>query len=196
MGVGSDRIEQIVRSLHNFSRVNEASCKTVDIHDGLESTLSIVQHRLKATDLVPAIQVVRAYGTLPSITCYPSQLNQVFLNLINNAIDAIQESPHCGDSPEIRIQTGPLDGERVRIAIANTDSTISEEAQTQIFDPFFTTKPVGVGTGLGLFASYSIVQNHGGTITVRSGPEEGTTFEITLPYDCGDSDGQSLANAQ
>lgn len=182
MRVGSDRIQQIVLSLRNFSRLDEASRKTVDLHSGLDSTLLVVQHRLSATGQFPQIRIIRNYGNLPSITCYPSQLNQVFLNIINNAIDAIRDGSDCSETPEIRIQTEVLDDNQIRISIANTGNPIPQAEQKRIFDPFFTTKPVGDGVGLGLFISYSIIQKHGGTITVCSQPRNETRFEITLPY--------------
>ncbi|NJK74199.1 MAG: GHKL domain-containing protein [Oscillatoriales cyanobacterium RU_3_3] len=156
----------------------------VDLHSGIDSTLLILQHRLSATENSPEIRAIREYGNLPLITCYPSQLNQVFLNIINNAIDAIRHNPECSQEPEIRICTEACDRERIRIAIANTDSTILPRIQSRIFEPFFTTKSVGRGTGLGLFVSYSIVQKHGGILKVRSHPKAGTEFEIILPHEC------------
>ena len=182
MHMGSDRIQQIILSLRNFSRLDESSYKTVDIHTGLDSTLLIVKHRLDATDTTPKIHLIRQYATLPAIACYPRQLNQVFLNIVNNAIDAIRRAPETNATPEIRIRTKALEDEQIQISIANTGSTISPENQKRIFDPFFTTKPVGHGTGLGLFISYSIIQKHGGSITVSSHPNRETAFDITLPY--------------
>ncbi|MEH2433563.1 MAG: AAA family ATPase [Nostoc sp.] len=181
MKVGSDRISKIVQSLRNFVRLDEAEIKAVDLHSGIESTLLILQHRLQASENQPEVRVIKEYGNLPLVTCYPSQLNQVFLNLINNAIDAIRDNPQSSQHPEIRIRTGVIDREWLRIAIANTDSTIPVSLQERIFEPFFTTKPVGRGQGLGLFVSYSIIQQHRGTLTVRSQPTEGTEFEIVLP---------------
>ena len=181
MTKGSDRIQKIVLSLQNFSRLNESLSKAVDLHSGLDSTLSILQHRLQRTGNFPEIKVVCNYGNLPRITCYPSQLNQVFLNILNNAIDAIRENPQCTDNPEIRIGTEALAQGQVRIAIANTDSMIPKEIQDRIFDPFFTTKPVGSGTGLGLFVSYSIIQKHRGELRVTSPSLRETEFEIILP---------------
>ncbi|WP_445633079.1 histidine kinase [Nostoc sp. DSM 114161] len=180
MKVGSHRISQIVQSLRNFVRLDEAEIKAVDLHSGIESTLLILQHRLPGSENQPEVRVIKEYGNLPLVTCYPSQLNQVFLNIINNAIDAIRDNPHS-ERPEIRIRTGMIDGEWLRIAIANTDSTIPVSLQERIFEPFFTTKPVGRGQGLGLFVCYSIIQQHRGSLTVRSQPNEGTEFEIVLP---------------
>ncbi|MEH2193494.1 MAG: AAA family ATPase [Nostoc sp.] len=181
MKVGSDRISQIVQSLRNFVRLDEAEIKAVDLHSGIESTLLILQHRLQASENKPEVRVIKEYGNLPLVTCYPSQLNQVFLNIINNAIDAIRDNPQSSEHPEIRICTGVIDRDWLRIAIANTNSTIPVSLQERIFEPFFTTKPVGRGQGLGLFVCYSIIQQHGGTLTVRSQPTEGTEFEIVLP---------------
>ena len=120
-------------------------------------------------------------ATLPLVNCYPSQLNQVFLNIINNAIDAIRENPKTSENPVIRIRTEVINSKQLRIAIANTGSTIPVSLQDRIFEPFFTTKPIGRGHGLGLFVSYSIIQQHGGTLTLRSQLTERTEFEIVLP---------------
>ncbi|MDZ8185756.1 MAG: AAA family ATPase [Nostoc sp. ChiSLP02] len=181
MKLGSDRISKIVLSLRNFSRLDEAEIKAVNLHSGIESTLLILQYRLQASTNKPEIRVIKEYGNLPLVNCYPSQLNQVFLNIINNAIDAIRDNPESSEHPEIRIRTEAINTEHLRIAIANTDSTIPASIQNRIFDPFFTTKPAGRGTGLGLFFSYSIIQQHGGTLSVRSQPNQDTEFEIVLP---------------
>ena len=126
--------------------------------------------------------MIREYENLPSMLCYPSQINQVFLHIINNAIDAIRDDSDYSEAPEIRIQTKAIACEKIHISITNTGKTIPPDHHKRIFDPFFTTKPVGSGTGLGLFASYSIIQNHGGTIAVSSPSENETTFDIILPY--------------
>ncbi|MBD2440462.1 ATP-binding sensor histidine kinase [Nostoc sp. FACHB-110] len=181
MEAGSDRISQIVLSLRHFSRLDEAEVKAVDLHTGIESTLLILQHRLQATHNQPEVRVVKNYGSLPRVNCYPSHLNQVFLNIINNAIDAIRDNVQDGITPEIRILTEIIDTKHLKIVISNTHSTIPPSIQDRIFEPFFTTKPIGHGTGLGLFVSYSIIQQHGGTLTVRSHPDEETAFEIILP---------------
>ncbi|WP_445633572.1 histidine kinase [Nostoc sp. DSM 114161] len=181
MKLGSNRISQIVLSLRNFSRLDEAEIKAVNLHSGIESTLLILQHRLQASTNKPEVRVIKEFGNLPLVNCYPSQLNQVFLNIINNAIDAIRDNPQSSEKPEIRIRTEVIDSERLRIAIANTDSTIPVNIQNRIFDPFFTTKAAGRGIGLGLFVSYSIIQQHDGTLSVRSSPTDGTEFEILLP---------------
>ena len=184
MEYGSDRIEQVVLSLRDFSRLDESEIKKVDVCSGIESTLLILQHRFQKSVHQPKVKIIKEYGQLPKITCCPSQLNQVFLNIINNALDAIQENPQNDTKPHIRICTEPLKDDRIRIAISNNGSPIPETIQDRIFDPFFTTKPVGRGTGLGLFVSYSIIQQHGGTIAARSRSREGTEFEIILPQQC------------
>ncbi|MBD2487686.1 ATP-binding sensor histidine kinase [Aulosira sp. FACHB-615] len=181
METGSNRISQIVLSLRNFSRLDESGIKAVDLHSGIESTLLILQHRLQGSAIQPEVQIVKEYGKLPLVNCYPSHLNQVFLNIINNAIDAIRDNRQCSEYPEIRIRTEVIDNDHLRIAIANTDSTIPVHIQNRIFEPFFTTKPFGRGTGLGLFVSYSIIQQHGGNLSVRSQPNAETEFEIILP---------------
>lgn len=188
MQVGADRIREIVQSLRNFSRVDEAEMKEVDIHDGIESTLMILQNRLKAKPNCPAIQVVKQYGELPLIECYPGQLNQVFMNLLANAIDAIEEyDQSCievggqGELREIVISTA-LNRDWVAIRIADNGPGIKQEILKDIFDPFFTTKPMGKGTGLGLAISYSIItEKHKGKLACSSTPGEGTEFAIEIP---------------
>lgn len=188
---GAERIHQIILSLKNFSRLDEADLKSVDIHQGIESSLFILQHRLKPPGNRPGIQVIKEYGQLPPITCYANQLNQVFMNILVNAIDAIESHSSPG---VIRISTEVADAHRslpkngnqqadvVIIGITDNGIGISEEVQPQIFDPFFTTKPVGSGTGLGLSISYQIiVEKHQGQLSCLSTPGEGTTFIIEMP---------------
>ncbi len=165
----TDRIVGIVRSLRNFARLDEAELKSVNIHDGLESTLTLVYHEYKNR-----IKVVRDYGTLPPITCFPNQMNQVFMNLIVNAIHA---TPKEGT---ITIVTRAQD-QHYTVTIADTGIGIPDDLLPRIFDPGFTTKGVGVGTGLGLSIVYKIVQAHGGRIDVESTAGEGTKFTITCP---------------
>jgi two-component system, NtrC family, sensor kinase len=180
MAMGSDRIRDLVLSLRNFSRLDESECKAVNLHDGIDSTLVILQHRLKAKPSYPAIQVIRDYAQLPQIECYPSQLNQVFMNLLSNAIDALEESAIA--SPTITIRTSVSDSTWVTISIADNGIGISESIRTKLFDPFFTTKPVGKGTGLGLSISHQIItQKHRGKIECCSTPEQGTEFVIQIP---------------
>ena len=188
MQVGAERIREIVKSLRNFSRLDEAEMKEVDIHDGIESTLMILQNRLKAKPDRSAIQVVKQYNELPLVECYPGQLNQVFMNLLANAIDAIEEYDRScieaggkGEPREIVISTA-LNQDWVAIGIADNGPGIKQETLKHIFNPFFTTKPMGKGTGLGLSISYSIItEKHQGKLTCHSTPGEGTEFAIEIP---------------
>lgn len=193
MRVGTERIREIVLSLRKFSRLDEAEMKSVDIHEGIDSTLMILQYRLETQDH-HVIQIMKEYGDLPLVECYAGQLNQVFMNLISNAIDALEEG--LGDRvlspvPTIQIRTlvnqrPSSDGDRlaswVEIHITDNGPGIPEDVQHQMFDPFFTTKPVGKGTGLGLAISYQItVEKHGGQLTCISAPGEGAEFVIAIP---------------
>jgi Signal transduction histidine kinase regulating C4-dicarboxylate transport system len=183
---GTDRIRVIIRSLRNFSHSDETSMKSVDIHEGIDSTLMILNHRLEGKDEHPAIQVIREYGNLPLVECYAGELNQVLMNLLSNAIDALEElrstSAKSGQqTPTIRINTS-VQGENVVIRIVDNGSGMSQEIASRIFDPFFTTKPIGKGTGLGLTVSYQIVvEGHGGQLSCVSQPGLGTEFVIALP---------------
>lgn len=181
MKVGTDRIHQIVLSLRNFSRLDEAANRQFNIHEGIDSTLLILQHRLKPTADFIGIEVIKEYGKLPLVECYAGQLNQVFMNLLSNAIDALEEAKD-NPAPQIRITTSVLDGNMVVIRIGDNGTGIPEAVMRQIFDPFFTTKPVGKGTGLGLSISYQIiVDKHGGMMKCFSEPGKGTEFYIELP---------------
>ncbi|QYO68008.1 ATP-binding protein [Leptolyngbya sp. 7M] len=180
MKVGSDRIRKIVLSLRNFSRLDEAEMKPVNIHEGIESTLLILQHHLKAKVDRPEIVLVKEYGDLPEVTCYASQLNQVFMNILSNAIDAVENSP----TPTIRVQTklvNGMHGKEVMVCIADNGTGMSKEVQQRLYDPFFTTKPVGKGTGLGMSICYAIVEQHNGRIEVNSELGKGTEFVIVIP---------------
>lgn len=182
MKVGAERIRQIVQSLRNFSRLDEAARKEVDLHEGLESTLLILQNRFKAKLDTPSITIIKEYGNLPPVECYAGQLNQVFMNLLTNAIDALAEPDSSTQNPEIRISTQVTAANRIRIAIADNGPGIPESAKQRLFDPFFTTKPVGKGTGLGLAISYDIVvEKHGGELKCVSVLGEGTEFIIEIP---------------
>lgn len=189
MKVGTERIGQIVLSLRNFSRLDESEFKTVDLHEGIENTLLILQHRLKAKLESPAIEVVKNYSQLPSVECCAGELNQAFMNLLANAIDALEESARHQTKTNLQIQPGKIwistqviSHNQVQIAIADNGSGIPKTLQARIFDPFFTTKPIGKGTGLGLSISYQIItQKHHGKMWCYSTPGEGTKFVIEIP---------------
>ncbi|BAY60015.1 integral membrane sensor signal transduction histidine kinase [Calothrix brevissima NIES-22] len=180
MQIGTERIREIVKSLRNFSRLDEAEIKEVDIHEGIESTLLILQHRLKPTDDAAAIAIIREYGNLPIVECYPGQLNQALLNIFANAIDALEDIHHR--SRQITIRTTVIDTQFVQIAIADNGTGMTEDIRQRIFDPFFTTKPVGKGTGMGMSISYQIItQTHHGKLDCDSTPNVGTEFLIQIP---------------
>ncbi len=183
MQSGSDRIRDIVLSLRNFSRFDEAGKKLVDLQEGIESTLLILQHRLQAQRNYPEITVIRDYRKLPKVYCYASQINQVFMNILMNAIDILKSSLPSIASPMIRIKTEAIaDGKAVRISIIDNGCGIDETTLSQIFNPFFTTKPVGSGTGLGLSISYQIVvEQHCGKLNCVSSLGQGATFIIEIP---------------
>ncbi|MEH1903863.1 MAG: HAMP domain-containing sensor histidine kinase [Nostoc sp.] len=190
MQTGAKRIKNIVESLRNFSRLDEAQLKAVDIHEGLNSTLLILQNRISyAQNNRLEISVIKEYGNLPLVNCYPGQLNQVFFNILANAIDVLEEKLinlklKSSFTPLIRIRTTVHQIGWVSIQIFDNGSGIREEVQNKIYDPFFTTKPVGQGTGLGLSISYQIVvQTHGGRLNCISANGQGTTFQIELPID-------------
>ncbi|MEM7727461.1 MAG: ATP-binding protein [Cyanobacteria bacterium P01_A01_bin.45] len=180
--VGTERISKIVRSLRNFSRLDEAECKAVDLHEGIDSTLMILKHKLKKQK--NPIKLVKNYGDLALVECYPSQINQVFMNLIANAIDALEEkgTSNSISIPTITINTHQVDDKSVSIQILDNGVGIPEEIRPKLFDPFFTTKEIGKGTGLGLSISYQIiVEKHGGKLTCSSGSGKGTEFIINIP---------------
>lgn len=194
MQVGSERIHEIVQSLRTFSRLDEAEVKAVNIHEGIDSTLMILKSRLKATPKRGSIEVIKDYGDLPLVECYPGQLNQVFMNILVNAIDALEESrvEALADNgqadnptlptPGIRIHTEIVADNWVIIRIADNGPGITREQSSKLFDPFFTTKPIGKGTGLGLSISYQIVvDKHGGKLECVSEPNHGAEFIIEIP---------------
>lgn len=196
MKLGADRIREIVLSLRNFSRIDEGDMKEVDIHSGIDSTLMILQNRLKAKPEHPAIEVIKEYGNLPLVECYAGQLNQVFMNILTNAIDALDErdsqrSPEeITDNPSrISIRTelghrgsGTTNAQFAVIRIADNGPGMTEEVRRSLFNPFFTTKPVGKGTGLGLAISYDIIiEKHKGSLQCISAPGQGSEFVITIP---------------
>lgn len=195
---GSERIRFIVESLRNFSRLDEAELKSVDLHEGLESTLMMLGHRLEQSGDRPRITVIKNYAQLPLVQCYAAQLNQVFMNLLTNAIDALESGPRPPTSlpnspeegaigpeppaPTIWINSAQSTENTVTLSIADNGPGMTPELQQQAFDPFFTTKQVGYGTGLGLSISYQIVvEGHGGTLDCQSLPGNGTTFTLGLP---------------
>ena len=189
MQVGAERIGEIVKSLRNFSRLDEAEIKAVDIHSGIESTLMILHNRLKATSEHSTIEIVKEYGELPKVECYAGQLNQVFMNVIANAIDALEENnlklpktERAGKKSAIAIRSEVVGSDRVAIRISDNGAGMPETVQNRLFDPFFTTKPVGKGTGLGMSISYQIVtEKHSGSLQCFSAPGEGTEFVIEIP---------------
>jgi signal transduction histidine kinase len=178
MKMGADRIHEIVVSMRNFSRSDDGNMKSADIHEGIDSTLVILNHRLKQ-----GIQVIKQYGKLPAVECSPAQLNQVFMNVIGNAIDALEEvkKGDKGYSPTIWISTEATADNTVTVKIRDNGPGIAAACAQHIFDPFFTTKSIGKGTGLGLAISYQIVAKHQGKIEVNSQIGQGTEFVITLP---------------
>ena len=185
MTVGAERISELVLSLRTFSRLDEADMKPVNIHEGIDSTLLILEHRLKPQADFTAIDVVKEYGELPLVECYAAQLNQVFMNVISNAIDALEHSiikEKKMNNPQIKIRTEVIEENSILIHISDNGCGIPESVRSRIFDPFFTTKEPGKGTGLGLYISYQIVvEKHGGTITCVSEPGKGSEFQIQIP---------------
>jgi len=183
MRMGADRVRQIVLSLRNFSRLDEAEVKPVDIHEGIDSTLLILQHRFKSTAHAE-VQIIKKYGDLPLVECYPGQLNQVFMNILSNALDALEGKDSGGGT--IQIITQQPNPDQVTICITDSGMGMSEEVQQRIFDPFFTTKPVGKGTGMGMSISYQIVvEKHQGLIWCDSAIGQGTTFSVKIPVNRG-----------
>jgi signal transduction histidine kinase len=177
MKSGTERIREIVLSLRNFSRLDEAEFKAVDLHEGIESTLLILCHRLKESADRPEILIQRDYSELPKVECQAGQFNQVFMNILSNAIDALEST----SQPQITIRTSVL-GDSVEIAIGDNGIGIPEAIQQRIFNPFFTTKPVGKGTGMGMSISYQlIVEKHHGKLECFSTEGEGTEFLIQIP---------------
>ncbi|OCQ99209.1 PAS domain-containing sensor histidine kinase [Oscillatoriales cyanobacterium USR001] len=189
MNIGVDRICQIVNSLRNFSRHDESEIKSVNIHEGIDSTLLILNHRLKAKGNTQAILIVKEYGNLPDVECYPGPLNQVFMNILSNAIDALEDKNKQQTLQEIRsnpslikISTSLVNNDYVAIKIADNGCGIPANIKQRIFDTFFTTKPVGKGTGMGLSISYQIiVERHKGELNCISEVGQGTEFIIKLP---------------
>jgi signal transduction histidine kinase len=191
MKVGAERIQQIVASLRTFSRMDEAEMKAVNIHECIDSTLMILQSRLKARPDRAKIEVIRQYSQMPLVECYAGQLNQVFMNILSNAIDALEDmlDTHAIFTPVVTIRAEMADDNRVLIQISDNGIGIPTEKKARIFDPFFTTKTIGKGTGLGLSISYQIVtEKHGGKLWCQSELGEGTHFFIEIPA-CQDGQG-------
>ena len=188
MKIGTDRIRQIVLSLRNFSRMDEASYKAVNIHEGIDSTLLILRHRLQSTLESPAIQVSCNYAPLPEIECYVGSINQVFMNILANAIDAIEETHRrsrdrgAAVAGQIEISTQEIDDDHIEIKISDNGAGMDQKTRDRIFDPFYTTKPIGKGTGMGMSISYQIVTDkHGGQLICDSTPDGGSIFIIQIP---------------
>ncbi|MEG4337780.1 PAS domain S-box protein [Microcoleus sp. D3_18_C2] len=192
MRVGVERIRNIVLSLRNFSRLDESEMKLVDLHEGIDSTLLILQHRLHQASIKSGIEIIKEYGKISKIYCCAGQLNQVFLNIISNAIDALENQPEprtivirtlmkkAGLKSHSKSQLSDCD--RIVICIADSGPGMSEEVRKRLFDPFFTTKPVGAGTGLGLSISHQIVvEKHKGSLRCISAPGQGAEFWIEIP---------------
>ena len=174
--LGADRTSEIIKGLRSFSRLNEAEQKDANIHEGLDATLVLLRSKTKNE-----IDIIKDYdGSLPHINCNPGQLNQVFMNIITNAIEAIEMDERVGKK-EIKITTLNKDEDNVEVRISDTGTGINEETRKNIFEPFFTTKDVGKGTGLGLAISFGIIEKHKGKIELKSEPDEGAEFIITLP---------------
>jgi two-component system, NtrC family, sensor kinase len=180
MNIGTERIRDIVLSLRNFSRLDQSDVKPVDIHEGIDSTLLLLGHRTKAQFQFTGVDIIKDYGELPLVQCYPSQLNQVFMNLLGNSIDALEEGEK--EANWIKISTECINSETVVIRIADNGVGIPDHVIKKLFDPFFTTKPVGKGTGLGLSISYQIIaERHGGKLRCESILGQGTEFIIEIP---------------
>jgi signal transduction histidine kinase len=184
MQMGSNRIREIVKSMGSFSRTDNSNMTRCDLHDSIDSTVLILRNRLTSQIDRRDIQVVKKYGNLPAVECYAGQLNQVFMNLLTNAIDALDEAAQ--NQPDavlkISISTELAGPDRVRVRIADTGAGMTAQIKEQMFEQFFTTKEIGKGTGLGLSIVYKIlVENHRGTLRCESEPSKGTEFIIELP---------------
>jgi two-component system, NtrC family, sensor kinase len=176
METGVERIVSIVKSLRNFARLDENDQKEVDLHEGLESTCLLLQHRLGSN-----IAIQRDYSQLPKVQCYPAQLNQVFMHLLHNAIDALKDVSLIDQTKQITIRTQSMGADRVKIEFQDNGPGIATAIQSDIFNPFFTTKTVNAGKGLGLSVAYRIVHEHRGNLSVVSTPSMGATFAVELP---------------
>lgn len=189
MTMGARRIHEIVKSMRIFSRIESSEAQVVDIHEGIDSTLTILQHRLKEVPDRAAIELIKKYTQLPFVECYVGQLNQVFMNILSNAIDALEEydqqrtvEARIQRPSQIQISTDVISNGWVAIRIADNGPGMSEDVKARLFEPFFTTKPMGKGTGLGLSISHQIVvEKHGGKLHCHSALGQGTEFVIEIP---------------
>lgn len=194
MKQGTDRLRNISMSLRTFSRLDDRARVEFNVHEGIDSTLSILKHRLKANEKRPEIKLLRKYGEVPAIKCFPGQLNQAFMNILSNAIDALEESnngrsyQNIKEKPnQITIRTYLVDADWLAISIGDNGCGMSEEIRAKVFDHLFTTKAVGKGTGLGLSISREIIEDkHQGRLICHSVVGEGTEFTIELPIKLGD----------
>jgi two-component system, NtrC family, sensor kinase len=174
MDNGAQRIAEIVKGLRNFSRLDEQDIKTVDLHEGIDSTLTILRSQYK-----DRIEIMKDYGSLPLVECYAGQLNQVFMNILSNGIQAIEGNGFIWVTTNA--QKNSRGEDVVVLSFKDSGKGMTEEVKNRIFEPFFTTKDVGRGTGLGLSISFGVIEKHNGTITVNSSPGQGAEFVITLP---------------
>lgn len=190
MQTGADRIRKVVLSLRNFSRLDESSIKTIDLHEGIESTLVVLTHQLAVNSKHPKIEVIKAFGKISLVECYPAQVNQVIWNIVSNAIDSLSiacdlKSSDADNldpwSPKLWISTQMNEPRQVEIRIRDNGVGIEESIQTKVFDYFFTTKPVGEGNGLGLAIAYQIIQDHGGNLSLNTDYKQGAELVIHLP---------------
>jgi signal transduction histidine kinase len=166
---GSQRVATIVNSLRNFARLDEEDMKQVDLHQGIEDSLMLINHEIKGR-----IEIIKEFGSLPQVECFPGRLNQVFLNILNNAQQSIE------GSGKITIATS-VDGATVRVRIADTGGGIPPDKLSKVFDPGYTTKGIGAGTGLGLSICYEIMEEHKGRIEVESEEGTGSSFTVVIP---------------
>jgi len=189
MKIGAERISKLVSSLRNFSRLDEAELKVVDIHEGIDSTLLLLQNRLKITGKVSDIQVIKEYGNLPKIECYPKQINQVLMNIFMIVIDDLKKSivnshnyaKNIPDNPQIKIKTEIVDSHQILIRIADNGCGMREEEKQKIFELPLTTEAITSGKNVGMLVSYQILEKYGGQINCISAPVQGTEFNIRLP---------------
>ncbi|MEM6349517.1 MAG: ATP-binding protein [Cyanobacteria bacterium P01_D01_bin.14] len=186
INLGTERVRDIVVSLRNYSRLDESTVKNADLHDGINSTLLILNHRIKQ-----GVEVIKDYGALPMVRCAPSQLNQVFTNIIANALDAMFDAD--SEPKRLTIATRALSEDQVQVSFRDTGPGMTPEIKAKIFDPFFTTKPIGKGTGLGMGICFKIIEQHQGSIELNTAVGQGTEFVITLPVDSAPGGAEMVA---